>query len=184
MKHGPNTDFFRAEGQAPWRALTSGTAPTEGGNSALTPALSPRERENRVPSFRQSRAPRPVAARGTVFPLPEGEGQGEGEAGFQLSATRRSPRGRENRRPRFGQSRAPRLVAARDAVLPLPEGEGQGEGEGGLQLSETRRFARRGAWFSFAHRPAVTRQRMRGALLQRPPNRVADGLLFAPQTGV
>ncbi len=63
-------------------------------------------------------------------------------------------------------------------------GEGRGEGEGGLQLSGTRRFAWRGALFSFAHRPAVIRQRMRGALLQRPPNSVTDGVFFAPQAGV
>src|SRR5438445_4639977 len=36
-------------------------------------------RENRPPRFRQSKAPRLVAARGAVFPLPAGEGQGEGE---------------------------------------------------------------------------------------------------------
>src|SRR6266705_2784521 len=45
----------------------------------LTPSLSLRERENHPPRFRQSRAPRLVAARDAVFPLPEGEGQGEGE---------------------------------------------------------------------------------------------------------
>ena len=69
-------------------------------------------------------------------------------------------------------------------VFPLPGGEGRGEGEGGLRLSGTRRFAWRGALFSFAHRPAVIRQGMRGALLQRPPNCVTDGVFFAPQAGV
>ncbi len=44
----------------------------------LTPALSLGERENRQPRFRQSRAPRLLAARDAVFPLPAGEGQGEG----------------------------------------------------------------------------------------------------------
>src|SRR6266849_4023253 len=39
----------------------------------LTPALSLGERENRPPRFRQSRAPRLVAARDALFPLPEGE---------------------------------------------------------------------------------------------------------------
>src|SRR6266581_8582869 len=42
MKHGLNTDFFRAERQGPSRVPTSGTPPTEWGNSALTPSLSPR----------------------------------------------------------------------------------------------------------------------------------------------
>ncbi len=99
-------------------------------------------------------------------PLPGGEGRGEGEGGLQLSGTRR--------------------FAWRGALFlfPLPGGEGQGEGEGGLQLSGTRRFAWRGALFFFAHRPAVIRQRMRGALLQRPPNCVTDGVFFAPQAGV
>src|SRR6266852_5375469 len=47
------------------------------------------ERENRTLRFRQSGAPRLVAARDALFPLPEGEGQGEGELGWQLSGTRR-----------------------------------------------------------------------------------------------
>src|SRR5207245_11677915 len=38
----------------------------------LTPALSLGERGNRPPPFRQSRAPRLVAAREAVFPLPAG----------------------------------------------------------------------------------------------------------------
>src|SRR6266852_375493 len=37
------------------------------------------ERENRPPHFGQSSAPRLVAARDTVCPLPQGEGYGEGE---------------------------------------------------------------------------------------------------------
>src|SRR5256712_4286481 len=53
----------------------------------LTPC--PEERENRPPRFRQSRAPRLVAARDAVFPLPAGEGQGEGEGALQRSGTRR-----------------------------------------------------------------------------------------------
>ena len=44
----------------------------------LTPAL-PEERENRTLGFRQSRAPRLVAARDALFPLPPGEGKGEAE---------------------------------------------------------------------------------------------------------
>ncbi len=54
----------------------------------LTPSL-PEERENRTPRFQPSGAPRLVAARDALFPLPAGEGQGEGEGGLQLSATRR-----------------------------------------------------------------------------------------------
>ncbi len=69
-------------------------------------------------------------------------------------------------------------------MFPLPEGEGQGEGEGGLQLSGARRFGRRGVLFCFVHRPTVIRQRMQSASLQRPPNRVGDGVLLAPQAGV
>jgi len=41
--------------------------------------LTPGEKENRPSRFRQSRAPRLVAAQDAVFPLPGGEGQGEGE---------------------------------------------------------------------------------------------------------
>src|SRR6266852_2741998 len=52
------------------------------------PALSLGERENRPPRFRQSRAPRLVAARGAVFPLPAGEGQGEGERDASIQNTR------------------------------------------------------------------------------------------------
>src|SRR2546427_2673441 len=45
-----------------------------------SPLLHPvAERENRSTRFRQSRAPRLVAARDAVFPLPEGEGKGEGQ---------------------------------------------------------------------------------------------------------
>jgi len=45
----------------------------------LTPALSLGERERGSTRFRQSRAPRLVAARDALFPLPKGEGKGEGE---------------------------------------------------------------------------------------------------------
>ncbi len=58
------------------------------------------ERENRTLRFRQPRAPRLVAARDAVFPLPQGEGQGEGERDTAnqngrtnfASATRPAPR--------------------------------------------------------------------------------------------
>ncbi len=43
------------------------------------PALSLGERENRPPRFRHCRAPRFIAERRAVFPLPAGEGQGEGK---------------------------------------------------------------------------------------------------------
>src|SRR3954447_12509134 len=45
----------------------------------LTPALSPRERENRSPVVRAIRACRFVDAPRACLPLPEGEGRGEGE---------------------------------------------------------------------------------------------------------
>src|SRR5229473_1663063 len=45
----------------------------------LTPVLSLGERENGSTRFRQSRAPRLVAARDALFPLPKGEGKSEGE---------------------------------------------------------------------------------------------------------
>jgi hypothetical protein len=41
---------------------------------AAHPGPLPRERENRTLRFRQSRAPRLVAAQDALFPLPEGEG--------------------------------------------------------------------------------------------------------------
>jgi hypothetical protein len=53
------------------------------------PGPLPQERGNRTLRFRQSGAPRLVAARGVVFPLPEGEGEGEGEGRLQQSGTRR-----------------------------------------------------------------------------------------------
>ncbi len=68
--------------------------------------------------------------------------------------------------------------------VPSPRGREKGEGEGRLLLSGTRRFGWRGSLFPFAHRPAVIRQRMPCALLQRPPNCVADGHFLAPQAGV
>src|SRR6185369_1203019 len=45
----------------------------------LTPALSPRERENRSPVFRQSPTPLCSESRNACLPLPKGEGRGEGE---------------------------------------------------------------------------------------------------------
>jgi len=73
------------------------------------------------------------------------------------------------------------IFRSQACVLPLPGGEGRGEGEGGLQLSGTRRFAWHGALFSFAHKPAVIRQRMLGALLQCPPNCVTDEFIRSSQ---
>src|SRR2546422_9958679 len=51
---------------------------------SLTPALSPRERENRRPSV--GATGRCHSSRDTrwLFPLPEGEGQGEGETGVRI----------------------------------------------------------------------------------------------------
>jgi hypothetical protein len=98
---------------------------------------------------------------------------------------------RENRLPRFRQSGAFRLVAARSAAFPLPEGEGQGEGERDARNQASRPNLAGSTWLAPSvanvrrpHWPAVIRQRMRSALLQRPPNRVADGVFLAPQTGV
>src|SRR5207245_1198136 len=42
------------------------------------PSPLPEERENRTLRFRRSRAPRLLAARDAVFPLPEGQGEEEG----------------------------------------------------------------------------------------------------------
>ncbi len=123
-------------------------------SSALTPALSPRERENRSPFG--------------------GESITHGRSRVSVS----------NRGARGASGSDDRLTKGARGQFPLPVGEGQGEGEGGLQLSGTRVFASRGTLFPFVDRPAVIRQRMQGALLQRPPNCVADGLSFAPQPGV
>ena len=119
--------------------------------------------------------PNPIANMNGPFPLTPGLSLGE----------------RENRSPRFHQSRAFRLVAKRNAAFPLPEGEGQGEGErdprnrvsrtnlaGSIRLGPRVANARRRHW------RAVIWQRMRRALLQRPPNRVADDVFLAPQAGV
>jgi hypothetical protein len=58
----------------------------------LTPALSPKERENRPPRFRQPRAPRLVAARDAAFPLPAlPAGEGEGERGNPIKTPLLSP---------------------------------------------------------------------------------------------
>jgi len=115
-------------------------------SSALTPALSPRERENRSPFGGDSI----THGRSRVSALNRGA---HGASGSDV-----------------------RLKKDARGQFPLPVGEGQGEGEGSLQLSGTRRFALRGTLFPFVYRPAVIGQRMRGALLQRPPNCVADGL--------
>ncbi len=123
-------------------------------SSALTPAFSPRERENRSPFGGESI----THGRSRVSALNRGA---HGASGSDV-----------------------RLTKDARGQFPLPVGEGQGEGEGSLQLSGTRRFALRGTLFPFVYRPAVIGQRMRGALLQRPPNCVADGLVFAPQPGV
>ena len=45
----------------------------------LTPALSPRERENRIQSLEEFKRYRWPKERATGHPLPEGEGWGEGE---------------------------------------------------------------------------------------------------------
>src|SRR5438034_835914 len=126
---------------------------------SLTPALSPRERENRRPSV--GATGRCHSSRDTrwLFPLPEGEGQGEGETGVRIrrrskiKTTSRvslvvkysniapmlsslcpltpalSPGERENHRPSVGATG--RCRSSRDwrMLCPLPEGEGQGEGE-------------------------------------------------------
>ncbi len=65
----------------------------------LTPALSLGERENRAPRFRQSGAPRLVAARDAVFPLPAGEGQGEGERDAPTETAGRILQGQFDRLP-------------------------------------------------------------------------------------
>ena len=49
----------------------------EGYSCSSFPSLG--ERESRQSRWRQSRAPRFIAARDPEFPLPAGEGQGEGE---------------------------------------------------------------------------------------------------------
>ena len=51
----------------------------------LTPALSLREREERLPCLRQSNARQLLAEWNAEFPLPEGEGQGEGERHVQTA---------------------------------------------------------------------------------------------------
>src|SRR6266481_6233485 len=56
-------------------------------SKSQTPALSLGERENRSTRFRQSRAPRLVAARDAVFPLPEGKGEGEPDVANQNGRT-------------------------------------------------------------------------------------------------
>ncbi len=97
-------------------------------NSALTPALSPRERENRRPLL--------------------GESKTLGRAG--VSALNRRAHGASNSDVR------PKRDAG--YLFPLPAGDSgsaqrQGEGEGGLQLSGTRHIEWRGALFPFAYRP-------------------------------
>jgi hypothetical protein len=150
---------------------------------AFIPALSFEERENRSPLSDESTARgragvsafnrgalgasgndfRPTQDAGCLFPLPWREGESSAAISpIPSASSRRSP----------------------GAVFPLPAGEGQGEGEGGLQPSGTRRFARSGALFPFAPRPAVIRQRMRGPLLQSPPSCVVGGLLFEPPAGI
>jgi len=50
-----------------------------GSGSALTPALSPKERETQRPPIRESSAVCKNPARAGLFPLPKGEGEGEGK---------------------------------------------------------------------------------------------------------
>jgi hypothetical protein len=56
----------------------------------LTPALSPAERENRIPPHKKlcgwigRTVIRKTSEHRWRFPLPEGEGQGEGERGLQM----------------------------------------------------------------------------------------------------
>ena len=76
-------------------------------------------------------------------------------------------------------------------LFPLPEGEGQGEGEGDSKnrVSRTNCVGSTPHGFALAlirrrHWPAVIRRRIWSAFLQRPPNRVADGIFLAPQAGV
>jgi hypothetical protein len=110
--------------------------------SALTPVLraatvSLGERENRPPRFRQSRAPRLVAAWDAAFPLPLGEGQGEGERdaanqnGRTNSASSARPFPRANRLcypktnfpPRFKNYWRKQASALVFRALPWGEGE-------------------------------------------------------------
>jgi hypothetical protein len=74
--------------------------------------------------------------------------------------------------------------------LPLPGGEGWGEGEGSVQISTHAHIARSlGQCFRFLnhrwqHWPAILRQRMRRAFLQRPPNRLSNRVLLPSQPRV
>src|SRR6266542_2020183 len=88
-------------------------------------------------------------------------------------------------------TRGTRIFREWRLLFPLPEGEGQGEGERAVAHHHGRtNFANstRSTFFLANVRrlqwPAVIRQRVRSALLQRPPNRVANGLFLAAQAGV
>src|SRR5713101_7544331 len=71
----PSSPREERVGRGPRRGATNKNAPP-----LPSPLLHPmEERENRSTRFRQSSAPRLVAAGDAVFPLPEGEGKGEGE---------------------------------------------------------------------------------------------------------
>ena len=56
---------------------------------ALTPALSPRERESFVPALEQSLDREPIGHVGNILPLLWGEGRGEGNLRLQLHGYRR-----------------------------------------------------------------------------------------------
>jgi hypothetical protein len=76
----------------------------------------------------------------------------------------------------------------RQLVFPLPEGEGQGEGEGNAAKRNSWKNCVCLSWFPFPltdvrrrHRSAIVRQRMGGAFLQGPPNRISNAFLLATQ---
>ena len=65
------------------------------------------------------------------------------------------------------------MPGAGGMILPLPPGEGRGEGNRTIESPS----------FTDTHlaRPAIIRQRVRGAFLQRPPDCIPNNVFFAPQ---